>query len=179
MMILKTLALALAALVATALAGPIGDKRLVTVKMHPPNASTVTVTGVREQGVDMFLGVPFGESRESLRRLCLRSRRYLIRSTDQQHAATVPSCFDRAPPHCNRPKCTLTAATGALRFAHPVAKKYCEDVNATVFAPVCMQENQSLYNETGFTEDCLTLNIVRPAAKRGKCKKELPVMVWM
>jgi hypothetical protein len=87
-----------------------------------------------------------------------------------------------------------------------VPKKYTSPVNATVLAPVCMQENQTKYNANGFSEDCLTLNILAPAGGRmgrrgmdhengdghgrgrghghghGESESEgegLPVMVWM
>jgi len=55
-------------------------------------------------------------------------------------------------------------------------KTYTADVNATVMPPACPQENQTKYNAYGFSEDCLTLNVLRPAS--GK-RKKLPVMVWM
>ncbi|KAK5271243.1 hypothetical protein LTR96_003067 [Exophiala xenobiotica] len=68
--------------------------------------------------------------------------------------------------------------TGALRFANPepfngsLSKPY----NATAYGPGCLQNPlYGLYN--GLSEDCLTVNVVRPHNLTASSK--LPVLVWI
>jgi len=78
---------------------------------------------------------------------------------------------------------------GDLRFAPPVAKRPSGPINATAFAPSCMQQagsGKTIYTEEvseflingGQSEDCLYLNIWAP--KTESCRgKKLPVFVYI
>src|SRR5580658_5464661 len=48
---------------------------------------------------------------------------------------------------------------------------------ADAFGPICMQGKRGFYGQMPMSEDCLTLNIWRPAGARPGAK--LPVMVWI
>ncbi len=48
---------------------------------------------------------------------------------------------------------------------------------ADAFGPICMQGHRGFYAQMPMSEDCLTLNIWRPAGARPGAK--LPVMVWI
>lgn len=67
---------------------------------------------------------------------------------------------------------------GNQRFANPRAVRTSSNstMQATAYGPGCLQQQlNTLYN--GFGEDCLTLNIVRPAGIKPDAK--LPVMFWI
>ncbi|KAJ3547913.1 hypothetical protein NM208_g1263 [Fusarium decemcellulare] len=68
---------------------------------------------------------------------------------------------------------------GPLRFSNPVAVERVPftSINATEYSPGCLQDPvYSRYN--GLSEDCLTLNIIRPR-RTAKSNAKLPVLFWI
>ncbi|KAJ8523236.1 hypothetical protein ONZ45_g337 [Pleurotus djamor] len=65
---------------------------------------------------------------------------------------------------------------GSLRFQPPrlQARMSVSTFNATSYSPQCLQPGQPA---EGYSEDCLTLNILRPAGSHNKSR--LPVLVWI
>lgn len=65
---------------------------------------------------------------------------------------------------------------GALRFAPPEpAAPFTGTYDAAALSPSCMQNQGGLAANPPYSEDCLTINVVTPAAVTGS----LPVMVWI
>ncbi|KAI9726851.1 MAG: hypothetical protein M1834_001487 [Cirrosporium novae-zelandiae] len=71
------------------------------------------------------------------------------------------------------------APVGDLRLANPVAYNgsSTQQINATSYGPGCSQ-NASYGIANGLSEDCLFLNIVRPASSSSNVT-DLPVMFWV
>ncbi|GME48475.1 putative alpha beta-hydrolase protein [Neofusicoccum parvum] len=70
---------------------------------------------------------------------------------------------------------------GPLRFADPVAYHSGapgNEVNVSSYGPGCLQD-PTLGSENGLDEDCLTLNVVRPANASTAPGELLPVMVFI
>ncbi|KAF8313066.1 alpha/beta-hydrolase [Clavulina sp. PMI_390] len=67
---------------------------------------------------------------------------------------------------------------GNLRYAAPVPANYSSTtaINATAYGPVCMQDTSD-FNVTQMSEDCLSVNVVRPTGVNATAK--LPVMMWV
>ncbi|KAF8322026.1 alpha/beta-hydrolase [Clavulina sp. PMI_390] len=67
---------------------------------------------------------------------------------------------------------------GELRFAKPlpIHNHSSTSVDATAYGPVCMQAPTN-FNVSQMSEDCLSINIVRPGGVNMTSK--LPVMVWV
>ncbi|TFK25303.1 triacylglycerol lipase 3 [Coprinopsis marcescibilis] len=67
---------------------------------------------------------------------------------------------------------------GDLRFRSPVLKTHLDGpvFNATEYGPACLQPPGPLAGTLGISEDCLTINIHRPAGV--KYGEKLPVLLW-
>ncbi|CAH2001436.1 unnamed protein product [Acanthoscelides obtectus] len=66
--------------------------------------------------------------------------------------------------------------TGKDRFLRPRQKLLADDVNATAFAPPCIQPRPGTNQIIG-SEDCLALNVFTPELPTGS--EGLPVVVWI
>jgi carboxylesterase type B len=81
------------------------------------------------------------------------------------------------------PCCTALTATAIddLRFARPLPALYNETVVAQAQPPACIQAPQASTNQTGYSEDCLFLNVYKPAGVEPTVNSSegLPVVVWM
>jgi para-nitrobenzyl esterase len=67
---------------------------------------------------------------------------------------------------------------GDLRWRPPgPAPSWSGVRTADAFGPICMQSRRGFFGQSPMSEDCLTLNIWRPAGARPGAK--LPVMVWI
>jgi len=67
---------------------------------------------------------------------------------------------------------------GDLRWRPPGPPPSWSGVRAAdAFGPVCMQSRRGFFGQSPMSEDCLTLNIWRPAGTTSGAK--LPVMVWI
>ncbi|KAI9051827.1 hypothetical protein LZ554_004089 [Drepanopeziza brunnea f. sp. 'monogermtubi'] len=73
-----------------------------------------------------------------------------------------------------------TPPVGALRFARPKSlnTSFTGIRNTTAYGPSCYQYPNSQFTYLELSEDCLTLNIVRPARTTQE-EKLLPVLVWV
>jgi para-nitrobenzyl esterase len=67
---------------------------------------------------------------------------------------------------------------GDLRWRPPgPAPSWSGVKTADAFGPICVQSRRGFFGQSPMSEDCLTLNIWRPAA--AKAGARLPVMVWI
>ena len=67
---------------------------------------------------------------------------------------------------------------GDLRWRPPgPAPSWSGVRSADAFGPICMQSRRGFFGQSPMSEDCLTLNIWRPAGTKPGAK--LPVMVWI
>ncbi|KAI9164105.1 Cholinesterase [Paramyrothecium foliicola] len=69
--------------------------------------------------------------------------------------------------------------TGERRFQRPhyIDKAFSETRNATSYGPACPQYSPPNVFGTDISEDCLTINVVRPAGTKPDAK--LPILVWI
>lgn len=70
---------------------------------------------------------------------------------------------------------------GQLRFADPMpyhSGAVGREVNVSSYGPGCLQD-PTLASDNGLSEDCLTLNVIRPASNGSEPEVLLPVMVFI